>query len=145
MAYNSGAVASALVTVLEGLNGMGNVQIGAPESMTTRVSSFVTLGSHQSQRKTNGIMQRLTRFFVMFAYRVDGSEATAETTLMGLVDDFMNAIDNDKTLGGVVYDATAESQAADEPDYQLRAGKEFREYPVIVTVTQRDAYAVNPS
>lgn len=145
MAYNSGGVANALVTVLEGLDGMGNVQIGAPESMSTRVSSFVTLGSHQSQRKTSGTMQRLTRFFVMFAYRVDGSEATAETTLMSLVDDFINAIDNDKTLGGVVFDANAESQAADEPEYQSRAGKEFREYPVIVTVTQRGTYAVNPS
>lgn len=145
MAYDSAAVASALVALLEDLTGMGNVQIGAPESMSTRVNSFVTLGSHQTQRKANGIMQRLTRFFVMFAYRVDGSEATAETTLMGLVDDFINAVDADKTLGGVVYDANAESPAADEPDYQSRAGKEFREYPVIVTVTQRDTYAVNPS
>lgn len=145
MSYDSSAVGTALVGILAGLSGVGAAQIGAPESMGTKVYSFVTLGSHQATRKTTGTTQRTTRFFVMFAYRVDGAEATAETTLMGLVDAFMEAIDADKTLGGVVVDANAESQAADEPDYQLRAGKEFREYPVIVTVTQRGAYAVNPT
>lgn len=144
MAYNSGAVVSALVALLQGLSGMGNVQIGTPESVGTRVSAFVTLGSQTATRKATGITQRETRFFCMLAYRVEGAEATAETTLMTLADAFMNAIDADKTLGGVVHDATADSQAADEPDYQLRAGKEFREYPIVVTVIQRDAYAVNP-
>ena len=145
MAYNSGAVATALVTVLESLSGMGNVQIGAPESLSTRVSAYVTLGSQTTTRKANGIKQRETRFFVMLAYRVDGAEATAETILMGLADAFMNALDADLTLGGVMVDLTADSQAADEPEYQSRSGKEFREYPIMVTVTQRDSYAVNPS
>ena len=144
MAFNSGGVASALVTLLEGLSGMGDVQIGAPESMSTRVSAYVTLGSQQGTRKTTGTTQRETRFFVMLAYRVDGAESTAETTLMSLADAFMVAIDADKTLGGVVVDAVANSQAADEPDYQLRAGKEFREYPIMVIVTQRGTYEVTP-
>ena len=144
MAFNSGGVARALVTVLEGLSGMGDVQIGAPESMSTRVSAYVTLGSQQGTRKTTGTTQRETRFFVMLAYRVDGAESTAETTLMSLADAFMVAIDADKTLGGVVVDAVANSQAADEPDYQLRAGKEFREYPIMVIVTQRGTYEVTP-
>ena len=144
MSYNSGAVASALVTLMSGLAGMGSVQIGAPESMPTTVSGYVTLGSQQAVRKTTGTTQRETRFFCMLAYRVDGAEATAETTLMGLADAFMVALDADKTLGGVVHDAVANSQAADEPDYQLRAGKEFREYPIMVVVTQRSTYEVNP-
>ena len=144
MAYNSGGAATALVTLLAGLTGMGNVQIGSPESMTTRVSAFVTLGSQNTTRKATGITQRETRFFVMLAYRVDGAEATAETTLMGLADAFMDALANDKTLGGVCVDLEANSLAADEPDYQLRAGKEHREYPIVVTVTQRSTYEVNP-
>lgn len=144
MAYNSGAAAAELVTLLQALSGMGNVQIGAPESIGTRVGAYVTLGSQQDGRKTTGTTQRETRFFVMLAYRVDGAEATAETTLMGLADGFMAAINADKTLNGTVVDAVANSQAADEPEYQLRAGKEYREYPIIVTVTQRDTYAVNP-
>ena len=144
MAYNNVAVANALVDVLDGLSNMGDVQIGSPESMSTRVSAFVTLGSLTPKRKATGITQRETRFFVMLAYRVDGAEATAETTLMGLVDAFMDALAADMTLGGVCVDLEANSLAADEPDYQLRAGKEHREYPIVVTVTQRSTYEVNP-
>lgn len=144
MAFNSVAVANALVVVLSGLAGMGAVQIGAPESVGPRVSAYVAMGSQTSSRKVTGIMQRESRFFCMLAYRVDGAEATAETTLMSLVDGFLNALHVDLTLGGTVASLEANSQAADEPDYQLRAGKEYREYPVMVTVVQRDSYTVNP-
>lgn len=144
MAFNSVAVANELVTVLQGLDGMGAVQIGAPESVGPRVSAYVTLGSQTIGRKVTGIVQRESRFFCMLAYRVDGAEAMAETTLMSLVDAFLNALYADLTLGGTVASLEANSQAADEPDYQLRAGKEYREYPVVVEVTQRDGYNVNP-
>lgn len=144
MPYNSGNAAAELVTLLQALPGMGSVQIGSPESVGTRVGAYVTLGSQQDGHKTTGTTQRETRFFVMLAYRVDGAETTAETTLMSLADGFMAAINADKTLNGTVVNAVANSQAADEPEYQMRAGKEYREYPIIVTVTQRDTYAVNP-
>jgi hypothetical protein len=144
MAYNATAVANALQTILAGLSGMGAVQIGAPTSIGPQVGAYVTMGSQTTVRKSAGITQREGRFFCMLAYRVDGAETTAETTLMGLVDAFMAALHADLTLGGVVEDLTADSQAADEPDYQLRAGREYREYPVVVTVTQRSTYEVNP-
>jgi heme A synthase len=144
MSFNTTAVANALVSVLQGLSGMGTVQIGTPESVGPRVMSYVTLGSQATTRKVIGVVTRDTRFFCMFAYRLDGAEAAAETTLMSLVDAFMAALFADLTLGGTVTSLEANSQAADEPDYQLRAGKEYREYPVMVTVTQRDSYEVNP-
>jgi hypothetical protein len=144
MAYNATAVANALQTILAGLSGMGAVQIGAPTSIGPQVSAYVTMGSQTTVRKSSGITQREGRFFCMLAYRVDGAETTAETTLMGLVDAFMEALHTDLTLGGVVEDLTADSTAADEPDYQLRAGREYREYPVMVIVTQRSTYEVNP-
>lgn len=144
MAYNASAVATEIVSLLNGLSGMGAAQIGAFESVGPRVSSYVTLGSQSTIRKTTDTTQRESRFFVMFAYRVDGAEATAETTLMDLVDDFMDAVAADLTLGGTVHATEINSQAADEPEYQLRAGKEYREYPVMLTVTQRSTYEVNP-
>lgn len=144
MAFDSASVANALKDVLEGLSGMGSVQIGAPESVAPKVSAWVTMGSFQTVRTATGVVQRTQRFFCMLAYRVDGAEATAETTLMGLVDAFLGALHADLTLGGVVKSLDANSLAADEPDYQLRAGKEYREYPIAVTVTQRDSYIVNP-
>jgi len=144
MSFNNSAAANELVTILAGLSGMGAAQVGAPESVGPRVMSYVTLGSQASSRKTAGVMQRETRFFCMFAYRVDGAEASAETTLMDLVDAFLAALHADLTLNGTVRSLEANSLAADEPEYQLRAGKEYREYPVMVTVVQQDSYSVNP-
>jgi hypothetical protein len=138
------AVANALVSVLQGLSGMGAAQIGVPESVGPRVTSYVTMGSQSANRKASGVKLRESRFFCMFVYRVDQAEATAETTLMGLVDAFLVALDADLTLGGTVNSLEVSSAGADEPDYQLRAGKEYREYPVVVTVTQQGSYAVNP-
>lgn len=144
MAFNTSAVATQLVTVLSGLTGMGAAQIGAPESVGKRVHAYVTMGSQTPVRKTTERVDREARYMVMFAYRVDNAETTAETTLMGLVDDFMQALFADLTLNGTVDSLEVSSLAADEPNYQLRAGKEYREYPVIVSVMQRDAYEVNP-
>lgn len=144
MAYNSGAVAAQLVTILTGLSGMGAAQVGAPESVGPRVSAYVTAGGFGSLRHSGGVMQRDQRFMVMFVYRLDKAEATAETTLMGLVDAFLAAVQADLSLGGTVNTAQLDGSAADEPSYQLRAGQEYREYPVIVTVTQRGTYTVNP-
>lgn len=144
MSFDNQAVANQLLTILTGLSGMGTAQIGAPESVGPRVSSYVTMGSQNTVRKASGIIQRETRFMCVFVYRVDQAEATAETTLMGLVDAFLAALYADLTLAGTVTSAEASSQAADDPDYQLRAGKEYREYPVVVTVTQQGSYQVNP-
>lgn len=145
MSYNTAAVAAELVSILSGLSGIGAAQIGSPESIGVKVSAYVTMGGQSAIRKATGLAQRETRFYCLFAYRVEGAEATAETTLMGLVDAFMNAIDADLTLNGTVPGVVSvDSSAADEPEYQLRAGKEYREYPVIVTVVQRDSYTVNP-
>lgn len=144
MAFDSSAVATQLVAVLSDLDGMGAAQIGAPESVGPRVHAWVTMGSQAPVRRATGTMERQSRFMVMLAYRVDNAEATAETTLMGLVDDFMEALFADLTLSGTVDALEVTSLAADEPDYQLRAGKEYREYPLVVTVIQRGAYTVNP-
>lgn len=144
MSFDNVSVANALVTVLSGLSGMGAAQIGAPASIGPKVSSYVTMGGQNHTRKAAGLKQRETRFFCMFAYRVDGAEATAETTLMTLVDAFLVALNADLTLNGTVKSLEVDSATADEPEYQLRAGKEYREYPIIVTVVQQDTYAVNP-
>ncbi|MGL6349601.1 MAG: hypothetical protein ACRC2U_07095 [Aeromonas sp.] len=144
MSYNTAAVANELVTVLSGLSGMGGAQIGAPEAVGPRVSSYVTMGGQRTIKKATGVTQRETRFFCVLVYRVEETETAAEATLMTLVDAFFNALDADLTLNGTVFSLQADSQAADEPEYQMRSGKEYREYPIVVTVIQRDSYTVNP-
>jgi hypothetical protein len=144
MALATKAVANQLVSILTGLSGMGTVQIGAPESFSQRVGAYVTMGSHSLSRHATGVMRRQTRYLVVFVYRLDGAEATAETALMDLVDAFLAAIHADLTLGGNCKAVEIDVGLADLPEYQLRAGKEFREYPIIVIATQDGSYTVNP-
>jgi hypothetical protein len=140
--YDSKAVAQKLVTILGDL--VGTAQIGAPANVGTQLAAYVTMGSQSRSRKATGVGMRLGRFMVMFVYRVDKNETAAEEALMDVVDAFLAALDADLTLGGTAAALEADSQAADEPDYQLRAGREFREYPVVVTVTQYGPFEVNP-
>lgn len=145
MSVNNAAVAARIAAILANIDGMGAVNIGAPTAVPVTVSSYVTLGSQTTQRVAQGVFEQVARFWVMFLYRVDGNETTAENALMGMVDGFVAAVMADLSLAGTVDTATVDSSAADAPDYQLRAGKEYREYPVVVTVTQRGAFAPNPS
>ncbi|RMG98266.1 MAG: hypothetical protein D6706_07370 [Chloroflexi bacterium] len=144
-AINTTAAANAVVSLLQSLSGMGDVQIGAPASVGTTVSAWVTMGSAQDEIRATGTTVRRQRLLVMFVYRIPtAGETTAETSLMALVDAFFAAVNADKTLGGVVDRAEVNSLAADEPDYAMRAGLEYREYPVVVSVTQQGTYEVNP-
>lgn len=145
MAINTSGAITAVKTILEGLSGVTSVQIGAPEAIGPQVTAWLTMGSAADSPKATGVTQRRQRVFIVFCYRVQGSgETTAETTLMGLVDAFFAAVNADKTLGDVVDSAEVSSLAADEPEYQLRAGLEYREYPMVVSYTQQGSYEVTP-
>lgn len=144
MTFNTQSVADELVAILTGLSGMGAVQIGAPESVGPRVSAYVTMGSQSTPRKTTGTVARDARYFVCLTYRLDGAEATAETTLMGLVDAFLTALHADLTLGGICQGLEIDTGLADTPEYQARSGKEYREYPLIITARQYDTFVPNP-
>lgn len=140
MALNTLAVATALQAKLVALSGVGAVQIGVPESTDKRVSAYITIGSQPNVRKATGLVRREARYFVNFCYRVDKAETTAETTLMGLVDAFLTALYADLKLGGACNSLEIDTGLADTPDYQMRAGKEYREYPIIVTAAQDAPY-----
>ena len=144
MAFATKAVATQLVTILSGLSGMGAAQIGAPESFSPRVGAYVTMGSQSESRHATGVKRANNRYMVMFHYRLDGSESAAEEALMDLVDAFKVAINADLTLAGNAKGAELDMGLADLPEYQLRAGKEVREYPIIVIATQDGTYTVNP-
>lgn len=147
MSLNTKAVANQLVTLLEGLAGIGSVQIGVPESWDKRVNAWVSMGSQPLVRKATGLTARDAHYFVMFAYRIAstaGSESTAETTLMDLVDAFVAAVEADLTLGGTCKAVDLDLSSGDAPEYQLRAGQEFRQYPIIVSCRQYGSYNTNP-
>lgn len=144
MSVNSLNIANALATVLSGIDGLQGGQFGAPVSVGEQVTYYIAMGRRSRRRKTTGTNQHEINMFVCFCYRVDGNEVAAETTLMSIVDDFEAALDADLTLGGVVDSLDYSSLSADEPEYRPRSGKEYREYPMIVSVTQQSTYEVNP-
>jgi hypothetical protein len=145
MSFNTLAPAQRLLAILGGLSGLHGAQIGAPEKVDSRVTAYISMGSQQPTRKAQGLVQRQGRYFVMFAYRVDGNEGAAETTLMGLVDAFLMALYADLTLAGTCKSIEIDIGLADEPYYRLTNGQEYREYPVVIAATQQANYTVNPS
>lgn len=144
MTYNTLAAANRLVTILDGLSGVGEAALGMPPNLAVKLGAYVTMGSQRPNRKVAGVTQRETRLFVKFLYRLDKAESTAESTLMGVVDAFLVALQADLTLNGTVNSLDVDTALADEPEYQAVAGKEFREYPILVTVVQYGTYEVNP-
>jgi hypothetical protein len=144
MAFDTAGVANRLVAILAGISGVGTAQLGIPERTSLRCSAYVAAASQTPQRHTMGTVRRKARYFVLLVYRPDGDEATAESTLMGIIDAFLVAIYADLTLAGTCKDVEIDMGLADSPEYQMRAGKEFREYPIIITATQDGSYTTNP-
>lgn len=146
MAFNTPAVADALVTLLQGLTSMATatVQKGAPMSVGTRRAAYVTAGAQRPEPKAGGMTMNDSRFFIDLAYRLDGDESAAETWLMTVIDEFLAAISADLTLGGTVSNVEIDMGMSEEPEYRERGAKEYREYPIVLTVRQYGSYVVNP-
>lgn len=144
MPFQTKNVAQQLKTLAVGLAGVGGAQIGVPESVGVRVYAIVSAGSQTIIEKTTGTLKRDGRYNVTFAYRLDGSETTAEETLMDLIDAYLVVLFADKTLGGRCRNIEVDLSLADAPEYQLRAGKEFREYPILITAVQEGPFTINP-
>jgi hypothetical protein len=146
VALNTAAPLARLVAVLEALPGLQTVYVGVPESIGPQVAAYVALAGQSLSNETNDLAQREARYFVAFAYAVAGAEATAETTIAGLVDAFQAALlaERDSGMnggGGPVVDSLGwDFSLGDRPDYQPIAGQEFRVWPCLVTVTQHASY-----
>lgn len=140
MAFNTKSPLGALVTLVTGLVGVQAVYKGVPESISHRVSAYVTLGGQRPYDKAAGLRGREMSYRISFVYRVAGAEATAEDAVADLIDALEAALYADRTLGGTVESLEASFSAADEPRYVPVAGQEFREYPVLVAVKQTRNY-----
>jgi hypothetical protein len=138
VAYSLAPVAARLVTILTGLSGLSAAAVGygPPMTLDQRITAWVSVGSQPTTPKTTGIMARDSRLFVLFEIRIDGDQAAAELLLMPLIDAFMAAIYVDLTLAGTCRGVELDTGLSESPEYQVRAGKAVRQYPVIVTVRQ---------
>lgn len=135
-ATKSKALLAKVITIVQGLSGMGTVYKGVPESLSTRTSAYCCLAGQGPAQLTMGDKKRSIDILVTFGYRVAGVEGTAEDAVCDLVDLFIDAIETDETLGGLVYQARLDFGMASSPEYQAVAGQEYRRYPVIVRCQQ---------
>lgn len=137
MSFDTAGGAQALLTIVQGLSVSG--QIGVPETPGARLYCTVSAASQAYSRITlganKGKTSRDTRYLLSLVYRLDGGEATAELALMAKLDAIAVALAiGTETAGGQVV--AFDTGLADTPEYQLRAGKEYREFPILVTLRQ---------
>lgn len=137
MSFDTTYGANHILALLAGLEGIGGVQIGVPESIGPRIYGYVTAASQSLAKKSvGGRWAREARYTATLAYRLDGQESTAETALMLLLDAFIEALLSNQILSDGSQITAIDTGLADLPEYVARAAKEFREYPIIITIQQ---------
>jgi hypothetical protein len=140
--FNTAGPLQALYDLLTTLTvpGLQRVYIGAPESFSNQVSAYVAVAGQRIVDKATGLLQREARYLVVLGYRVKDHEDTAETTLAAIVDAFVTAIYQDRTLAGWSRVTSVDLTQADTPQYEIVAGQEYRRLPMVVTVLQSQTY-----
>jgi len=142
VALDSLAPLNRLVAVLEALPGMQAVYVGVPESPGSQVVAYIALAGQRTVVQPVGVLRRDANYFIGFAYAVEGAEASAETTLAAWVDALAVALTVEKRtdLAGTCDAMDWDFSLGDSPTYQPIAGREFRVFPVLVTVTQSTTF-----
>lgn len=127
----------------EGATGFTLV-IGTPESLGRQAAGYVTLGSAQTRDVlAGGTVERMVDVHVVFGYRVRGAESSAETDIAAAVDAFTAAFyASDRKLDGAGESAELDFGLVGSAEYQQIAGQEYRLYPIVVRVKQRQSFAV---
>jgi hypothetical protein len=125
---------------------VGAVFVGVPEAPQDRLVATVSLGGASlNEQKHTGTWIRRLRYRVEFAYRVGGDEESAERGVAVALDDFLNRVLANLTLG--IPGASAaeiDLSQADAPEYRTVAGLEVRVYPVVVGVAQLAQFNTSP-
>jgi hypothetical protein len=149
MAFHTKAALDALIVMLEAIPGVQRVYRGVPESLANTVSVYVALaGQPLIPDKATQLLHRDAQFLVVFGYRVQGAEATAENVIADAIDAFVSQFYADRSSGaGLFAAATTDVISGDldltlaaSPEYQISAGQEYRRYPLLVSAGQLATY-----
>lgn len=148
MAFDLTSPLNHILGMVAALPGLSEEQIGAPMSWSKRLNGYVTIGHQPSGIKTaGGTVWRDAHYFVDLGYDCNQTATGVTSAELGLataIDAFLKAIYADLTLGGTVHATTVETGLADEPEYRVRSGTEFREYPILLICRQYDVYRSTP-
>jgi hypothetical protein len=118
------------------------IYMGVPESFAARINAFIVLGAATPQDSMMGSQEWMPAITVVFGYRVEAVESTAELVIADLILELTDAIvgpSGDATVGGTIDRGrvTLDMSGASMPEYRAIAGSEARLYPVTITGYQQ--------
>ena len=142
------AALEGLKALVQTVPSMESVQVGAPESLGTRISAWVTVGDPGEIGSTvQGVYELDLMLICWFGYAVEGSEQAAEAQLGDYISELTRRLIQNRmgTVGGVTRNLNGSVDrlglpraAAGPADYTTMAGLEARTYPVGVRIVQRE-------
>lgn len=165
MAVDIEAAMTGLAALVHTLPAMEWVQLGAPESLSNRISAWVTLGDPgglgpdgdptAGTFAVQGILEVEFNLICWFGYTIEGAEAAAEAQLADYVTALVRAVAQNRmgtvsgnsvtvarNLDGSVERMGMPQAAAGIADYTMMAGSETRTYPLGIRVTQRETLGI---
>lgn len=143
MTFDARGALQAVKTFAEGATSF-TISMGTPENLARRAAGYVTLGPAQPvDRAAGGLIERMVDCHLVLGYLVKGAEETAELDIADAVDAFTVAFyASDRTFSGAGESAELDFGLVGSAEYEQIAGQEFRLYPIVVRVKQRQSMAV---
>jgi hypothetical protein len=123
------------------------VTYGSPTNVGGRVVVYLGLLPTMSRpAASSGLRDRTIRIFIGFGYRLDpnnpGSAEPTEQAMCQLVDLFLDAFEEDRSLGGVISSGSIEEDLTRQLTYAQFATQEFRVLPFILSGVQSRTFAL---
>jgi hypothetical protein len=139
MPVNTLAILDKLETIVDQNSFTTRTVVGIPTTLDVYLTGFVALAAPLLSDRAQKLAFYQPRFYLGLAYRLAGSTPpqikTAERTLTQALDELVNDLLEDRTLGGVVNDITLDFSFANNALYQAIAGQEARIFPISLEVT----------
>lgn len=152
MAFNVEAALEGLKALVETIPSIESAQIGAPESLSTRIAAWVTIGDPgEIGARVTGIYELDLSLIIWMGYVVEGSEQAAEAQLADyiseltrrLIQNRADTVDGvSRNLNGSVHRLGLPQAAAGPADYTMFAGQEARTYPLGIRILQQENLGV---
>jgi hypothetical protein len=144
MPLNTKAPLNQLVTMVSALPGMDQVIKGVPRGFDRPVVALVAFGGQTIEDKSTGVLERVATYFVFLGAAIEGENgdeealavSAAEDVLGDLVDAFIAAWVVDRRLAGTAASSRLRFDLANDPEYRIILGPEYRVFPLQVLVTQ---------
>lgn len=141
MTFGASGALTALRDFAAGVTGF-TITIGPTEGFGRRAAGYVDIGAMPViDRAAGGLVERSGEFILVLGYRVKGAEEGAVIAIADAIDALQLAYyASDRTFDGIAESSSAEF--LERPDWQEVVGLEYRLYPIVFVMKQRQSMAV---